>query len=234
MSLNFLIFFFVFFEFASQTLQAQHIRGEDFLKQVHGKYFKGPCRYYSFSQRNKHYRNDSLIRTSEWHEAIGFPDQFRIHFGDKAKGNFVWFRNDSALNYRDGKFLKARSDSNSLLLILGGMFYRDFEDVLLRLKAAGYNTTTLCEKNWMGKPVYVLGARENDENANQIWFDKENLRVLRIIENLSAIEQMDMRFEKLQTWCHGYMETKVSFRRNGKLEQEEEYYNIKEEERFPD
>jgi len=45
---------------------------------------------------------------------------------------------------------------------------------------------------------------------------------------------MDMRFEAHQYWCKGYMETKVSFRRNGKLEQVEEYFDIRVADKFPE
>ncbi len=46
-------------------------------------------------------------------------------------------------------------------------------------------------------------------------------------------EMMDMRFETHQKHCKGFVETKVSFRRNGRLEQVEEYYDIKEATGFP-
>ncbi len=45
---------------------------------------------------------------------------------------------------------------------------------------------------------------------------------------------MDLRFEAHQRSCKGFTESKVSFRRNGKLEQLEEYYDIKESGAFPD
>src|SRR5258706_12667009 len=99
-----------------------------FLKKMHEKYYQAPCRAYTFSQKNSHYRNDSLIGNSEWHEAVEFPDKFRIGFGQRADSDFVIFMNDSAFNFRSGQLMKARVDSNTLLLLLGGMYYRDFND----------------------------------------------------------------------------------------------------------
>src|ERR1043165_851540 len=84
------------------------------LRQVHKKFRNGPCKSYTFSQRNTHYRNDSVVRHSEWQEAIELPDKFRIDFGNKADSNYVVFRNDSVFNYRKGKFIKSRADSNTL------------------------------------------------------------------------------------------------------------------------
>ncbi len=97
----------------SLQLQAQKNDAEVFLQKVHKSFYLAPCKIYSFSQKNEHYRNDSLIRTSVWHEAIEFPDKFRIHFGEPSKGNSVLFRNDSAYNYKQDKLFKTRADSNA-------------------------------------------------------------------------------------------------------------------------
>ena len=71
----------------------------------------------------------------------------------------------------------------------------------------------------------MLGSA--DSLSNRIWVDKKELRVVRIVERMNSGEMMDLRFEAFRPWCKGYVETLVSFRRNGKLEQEEEYYNLK-------
>lgn len=221
------------FTFLTVIVSAQE-EAEAFLRRMHRQYAEAPCRVYSFSQKNSHYRNDSLIRHSTWHEVIAFPDRFRIQFDDPAKGNSVYFRNDSAFHYRAEKLVKSRRDSNSLLLILGGMYYREFNDVLNRLKQSGFNCSLLSEQEWKGKAVYVLGAQAGDLKPNQIWFDKSDFRVLRIIENLNEKDKMDMRFESHLPWCKGFVENKVSFYRNGKLEQVEEYYDLKAIDRFPE
>lgn len=222
------------FLIAHVGLKAQYKTGTELITAMHKRYYQGPCKTYSFSQRNTHYKADTVSGHSEWHEIIEFPDKFRIDFGDKANGNFVVFKNDSVFNYKGNKLAKMRADSNSLLLLLGGMYYRPIDDVLARIKAQGYDLNTISSQKWDGEEVFVMGAGENDFSKNQIWIDKKTLRVLRIVEALNEKEQMDMRFEAHQDWCKGYVETKVSFRRNGKLEQVEEYYDIKEAKTFPE
>ncbi len=216
-----------------QTVTSEIRDGKVLLKQMHQRYYQAPCKIYTFSQSNTHYRNDSVVRHSEWHEAVEFPDRFRINFGEQAVGNFVIYKNDSVFNYKEKKLVKKRADPNTLLLLLGGMYYREFDDVLTRLKQAGYDTGVLSEQNWNKQAVYVVGAVANDVTSNQFWIDKKTQRVLRVIEKINDKDYMDMRFEAHQDWCKGYVETKVSFRRNGKLEQVEEYYDIKVAERFP-
>lgn len=214
--------------------RAQYKNGEDLVAAMHKRYYKAPCKIYSFSQRNTHYKADTVSGHSEWHEIIEFPDKFRIDFGDKAEGNFVVFKNDSVFNFKAGKQVKLRADSNTLLLLLGGMYYRNLEDVFARIKVQGYDLKIISSQKWNGEDVFVIGAGENDLSKNQFWVNKKTLRVLRIIEARGQNDQMDMRFEAHQDWCKGYVETKVSFRRNGKLEQVEEYYDIKEAKSFPE
>src|ERR1700740_2989235 len=69
--------------------------GDDLLEAMHQAFKTGPCKAYTFSQKNTHYKNDSITGNSEWHEAVEFPDKFRIDFGDTKSGNFVIFKNDS-------------------------------------------------------------------------------------------------------------------------------------------
>jgi hypothetical protein len=206
----------------------------DVIKSAHKKYYNAPCKRYTFSQRNTHYKADTISGHSVWHEAIEFPDKFRIDFGDKTNGNFVIFKHDSVFNYKKGELVKTRQDSSSLLLLLGGMFYRKLDDVLKRLQQAGYDLKVMSVQQWKGKDTYVIGAKENDLRSNQVWIDKATLQVMRIVEKINEEDMMDMRFESHQPSCKGYVETKVSFRRNGVLEQEEEYYDIKETDHFPD
>lgn len=234
MYLNACILFFLALTVTAQdnVPPKQYATGTDLLRAMHVKYKDGPCKSYAFSQKNTHYKGDSISGHSLWYEAVEFPDKFRIHFGEKSAGNYVVFKNDSAYNYKAGKLVKQRRDENSLLLVLGGMYYRTFEDVLQRLEKAGYNVKVLSSDYWKNKPVYVIGAQKGDSLTNQIWVDQTTLRVLRVIEKLNGKDVMDMRFEAHQDWCKGYVETKVSFRKNGVLEQVEEYYDIKETKGF--
>lgn len=202
--------------------------GKEVIDHMYQKFKNGPCKHYTFSQTNTHYKNDTVSGHSEWFEYIEFPDKFRINFGDYKNGNFVVFRNDSSLRFKNFVLVRASVDKNSLLLLLGGMYYRSQDDVLSRLKEAGYNTELLSSQKWNKQAVYVIGANEGDLTTNQIWVSKKNLRIVRIIEKWEDGSVMDMTFDDYQKHCNGYVETKVTFKRNGKTEQVEEYHNITE------
>jgi outer membrane lipoprotein-sorting protein len=201
--------------------------GQDVIDFMYQKYKQGPCKAYTFSQKNTHYRNDSMIGHSEWHEFIEFPDKFRINFGDQSEGNFVIFKNDSSYRYKKNTLKKTTYNANNLLLLLGGMYYREVPDVIVRLEQEGYNTKLISAQKWNKQNIQVIGALEGDTISNQIWITKKNWRVVRIIEKMDDGNYMDMTFDAFQKNCNGYTETKVTFKRNGKIEQVEEYYDIK-------
>lgn len=208
--------------------------GTEVMRFLHETYRNGPCKAYTFSQKNTHYRNDSIIGKSGWQEAIEFPDKFRIDFGDKASGNFVIFKNDSSYRYKNGELKTRKADANTLLLLLGGMYYRSLEDVLARLEKAGYNTAVLSKQRLNRQKVYVVGAAKGDVSSNQIWISKNTWRIVRIIEKTGENGSMDVSFDRHQAHCKGYVESKVTFKRNGKIEQVEEYEAITPVENFPD
>ena len=227
------IYLLLLFFTAGLLLKSQELNGEALLKQLHQRFYQAGCKAYSFSQKNTHYRNDSVVGTSEWHEVIEYPDKFSIQYGDPSLGNKRILRNDSAYVYKAGSLVKTVRDSSSLLLVLGGMYFRSLEEVMVRLSKAGYNYKLASEQLWEGKKVYVIGALPGDLSSNQFWVEQSSLKIIRILHKRRT-DLTDMRFEKYQDWCKGHVETSVSFYRNGKLEQVEDYYNLKVLDKFPD
>lgn len=208
------------------AVQAQKFKsGEKLLKTMHQRYYQAPCACYTFSQKNTHHRGDSVTGHSDWHETIRFPDYFKISFGDSSAFNFAVFKNDSAYQYKAGQLVRAKVDSNALLLLLGGMYYRTFPDVVLRLTKAQYDLSKISTRQWIRQEVWVIG---DVNGGNQIWISKNDFRILRLVSRTKTDDEMDMRFESHEKWCKGWIETSVSFRRNGELEQVEDYYNIRE------
>ncbi|MES2566324.1 MAG: hypothetical protein V4565_05625 [Bacteroidota bacterium] len=218
----------------SASVKTKFETGKDVIRFMHIKYKQAPCRSYTFSQKNNHYRNDSVIGNSEWHEYIEFPDKFRIDFGKSEDGNFVIFKNDSSYRYKNNTLKKIKEDSNILLLLLGGMYYRELNNVFTRLEKEHFNAEILSMQKIKTQTCYVIGAQKGDTLSNQIWVDQASFRIIRIIQKMDSENTMDMSFDAFQKSCNGYTESKVTFKRNGKTEQVEEYYNIKSHEKIAD
>ena len=211
--------------FLSQSFFAQYKTGEDLLRAMHKKYFHNYCKTVQFEQKTIRYKNDAVSDTAYWYEWISYPDKFRIDFGIKFGGNCLIFKNDSAYSYKNHKLVKTRADENDLLLLLGGMYFRKFEDVTTRLKKLGYDFSKIKTDTLNKAGCFVVGA----DNSYQLWADKKDLKIIALKTKLTEADWLEIRFDAFQKSCKGFNETKVTAKKNGKLEQVEEYQNIKTE-----
>lgn len=220
----------IFFCFINSAIQAQYKTGEELLAAMHKKYFHNYCKTVQFDQKTIRYKDGVITDTSYWYEWISYPDKFRIDIGTKFGGNGVIFKNDSAYNYKKHQLVKSRADQNDLLLLLGGMYYRDFKDVVLRLNKLGYDLRKIKTVDLNGIKCFVVGA----EGSQQIWIDEKDLKVVGLKTKLSEVDWLEIHFDSFQKSCKGFNETKVTAKKNGKLEQTEEYLNIKTDIIIPD
>ena len=213
-----------FFIFAASLVKADD--GRDVLKKMYKRYNGKWYKTFSFNQTTERYRNDSLASTSTWYENIKFPNDFRIDFGNPDSGNAVIFKNDSSYLFRNSKRANARPDENDLVFLLGGMYFYPFDSVLSKMKKLGYNLDKFHEDVWKGKPVYVIGAGKGEDSVSQLWIDKENLNLVRMIK-FDRNEKEEGLFENHVKLNGGYSESLVKFYVNDKLLQVEKYHNMK-------
>jgi hypothetical protein len=217
--------------FISNTvLFAQYKTGEELLAAMHKKYYQNYCKTVQFEQKTIRYKDDVVTDTAYWYEWISYPDKFRIDIGTKFGGNGVIFKNDSVYNYKKHKLVKTRADKNDLLLLLGGMYFRKFDDVKTRLKNLGYDLSKIKTDTLNNVNCFVIGA----EGSYQIFIDKKDLKVVGLKTKLTETDWLEIQFDAFQKSCKGFNETKVTAKKNGKLEQVEEYQNIKTEIIIPD
>jgi hypothetical protein len=213
-------FFLLSFSAPAQLKSSQEVV-DAMLKKYSGKM----CKTLTFAQ-NTFRPNDSLNTHMTWYEAIEYPDKYRIDFNSITKGNSAVFRNDTAFRFRKGVLQDTRVDKNDLLLLLGGMYFRTAEENIKRLSLLGYNLEHFSENTWRNRPVYVIGVLSGDTLNNQIWVDKQDLKIVRTRSHLSPMEVLEMRVEASTKTCGGYTDTKLSFYINGKLDQQEEYAGL--------
>ena len=203
---------------------------------MHTKYKGKYCQTVQFDQRTFRYDTNHVLKdTSYWYEWISYPDKFRIDFGKKFGGNCVIFRNDSVFNYKNHKLVKKEKDENDLLLLLGGMYFRSYEEVVVRLKTTGYDLSKVSFIDHNGKSAHVIGSYDpKKENTHQIWVDTTDLKVIKLKTKLNERDWLDIYFDGFKRSCKGFTETKVTAYKNGKLEQKEEYLNLKTSVVIPD
>jgi hypothetical protein len=200
---------------------------EQLIKAMQDRYKGKWSRTVTFTQYNTHYAADTIKTQSVWHEAIQFPDKFRIDFGKISEGNAVIFAQDSAYTFKDGQLKSSRLQVNNLLLLTGGLFFISPEDALSRLKEAGYNLSIFREDTWEGEPVYVVGALKGDDQASQLWISKTHLYLLRTITQSPDHHIQEAQFRKHVRMGGGWIETEVLFLKDGQRQQLEVYKDIK-------
>lgn len=200
--------------------------GEGVLRIMYAKYAGKWHRALTFRQTTERYRNDSLKSTQTWRESMFYPDKLRIDIEPFANNNTIIFRNDSTYRIGGGELKASSGQGNDLIFLLGGMYSYPIEKTMEKFKVLGYDLTKAHDDTWKGKPVYVIGANDNTEKVNQIWVDKTDLYLVRMIE-YNKTGKEEALFDDHLKLDAGWTETKVHFYIDGKLLQVESYFDCK-------
>ncbi|MEO6137018.1 MAG: hypothetical protein ABIP35_17825 [Ginsengibacter sp.] len=217
------VFFLYIFLVLAAAVSAQG--SKQLLQQMHERYAGKWHQTLTFNQTTEIYLNDTLVRTERWYENIHYPKDFRIDFGHPDSGRAVIYHNDSSFVFSRGKITSARADENDLIFLLGGMYFYPIDIVFTKMKSYGYDLDKFHEDELKGEPVYVIGAGKGEETVNQLWIDKGNFNLLRMITFTNGRKQEAM-FENHVKIGGGFSETLVRFFVNDKLVQIEKYYDL--------
>lgn len=202
------------------------VTGKEVLKKMHERYAGKWYKTLFFDQTTEIYRNDSLKRSETWYEHIQFPQNFRIDFGSPDSGNAVIFKNDSSYVFRNSKKVRTNYYPNDLLFLLGGMYFYPLDETFSEMNSFGFDINKFHEDIWKGKGVYVIGANKNEDSVNQVWFEKENYNLVRMIK-FEKKQKEEALLEDHVKLNGGYSETLVHFYINNKLVQIEKYHDLK-------
>jgi len=205
--------------------------GEDVVKLMYKKYGGKWARTLMFDQTTDIYR-DTVKTTQIWHESMFFPDKLRIDMEPVANGSTSIYRGDSTYSFRNGTLRSSSPNGNDLIFLLGGLYFYPLDKTIEKIKAQGYDLSKSYEDTYNGKPVYIIGAANKDEKTNQLWVNKDDLYLVRMIKYdknaQGAVTKQDAVFGGYIKLGGGGAETKVTFYINDKLRQVESYYNCKE------
>ncbi len=136
---NIYIFYYILFICSSFKMPTANIDGTKVLKNMYKTYKGKWYKTFTFSQTTQNFNNDTLTRTSVWHEAIAFPNKFRITIGEPKNGVAIIFTKDSSFNFNKGKLVRRTLKNEDLTFLLGGMYFIPFDSVKLKMKHQGYD-----------------------------------------------------------------------------------------------
>lgn len=237
--------------------------GEELIKIMCKTYQNAPCKAFTLTQKNIYFENGNVINKSIWYKSVEFPNKSRTDFDKKESGNYLINHNDSAFNFKNNKLQSKTNDLNILQLLVGGMYFTEYNQVITILRKNDFDLSLFQEKIINKKDtVYIIGLldksseemktekekqqliesdneklektkrRDIKKTSNQIWVNKSNLVITKIVQINADKEITEILFENHQKNCEGFIETKITILKNGKVEQIQEYSDIKQVKSF--
>ena len=168
--------------FAMPAFAADIRSGEDVIAAMYKKYEGKWYKTLTFVQKTITHKPDGTSSTEIWYEAMHLPGKLRIDIDPLEKGNGMLFADGKITSFRDGKSGPSRPFVHPLMVLGFDVYGQPVATTIEQVKSIGIDLTVLHEEKWMGKDVYVIGARQGDVTTPQVWIDKKDLVFVRLIQ----------------------------------------------------
>jgi outer membrane lipoprotein-sorting protein len=216
---------------APMTLAAKITTTEDLVQAMQKKYAKSWYQTATFVQKTTNIDKDGNKKVETWYEALSVPGSLRIDFTPTKDGNGILFTNNQIYSFKNGKVDGNRPFVHPLM-ILGFDIYRlPQSEVIEKLKGLKFDLSILREDKWLGRPVYVVGARQGDLHSAQFWIDRKNLYFVRMLRpagrDAAQTQTQETQFNKYQKLGGGWMSPEVIIMVDGKTVTTEEYSELR-------
>ena len=181
------------------------------------------------------YRTMTFVQTTRfpnrpeetWYESAQLPGRLRIDMAPLDSQRVAIFRNDSVYSMRIGRPVRGRPYVHGLMLLLGDVFVMPVDSAAAKLTAQGFDLSKLYRTMWEGRPTFVVGATAGDTVTPQFWIDAERLYLVRMIEREPDGTRMDAHVTAHQRVGDIWVETEMTFYRNGQEIQREIYNDVR-------
>jgi hypothetical protein len=197
-----------------------------------GKYLKTM----SFLQNNTAYTTSGQEQKSQWYEHIEIPGKLRIAFLPATQKSGLVQINDRVASFDNGIRVDFRPSVNPLLLLTADVYVAPVTTIMHGLDSLHVSADLIRDDTWEGHPVYVVGAKVGDSTSNQMWVDRDQLRLVRFIQTQKVGDRTTVSDIRVQ----GYKEiggfdvpTEFLVIRNGRPVWREEYANVRINTDFP-
>ena len=202
--------------------------GEELIAAMHKKYAGKWYKTLTFVQKTTTFKPDGTSEVATWYEAMTVPGKLRIDFDPIDKGNGILFADGKIFSFRDGKANPGRPFVHPLMVLGFDVYGQPVETTISQVKGLGIDLSVIREDKWMGKDVYVVGAKKDDLKTPQVWVDKKDLVFVRLIDlgrdKKSVHETQFNKYQKVKGG--GLVSPEVVFIVDGKITTTEEYSDI--------
>ncbi len=171
-------------------------------------------------------------RTQTWYEAASVPGLLRIDIAPLGEAPSILFTSDSTLVARPGAAVVRRGGGNPLMLLGFDIVAIPAAETLAGMLAVGIDTAAVRADVWQGRPAVVVGGAVGDEASPQVWFDRERLVFVRLIERQGDVRS-EVLFNDYAPLGGGWIAPHVQAFADGVLVQEERYRAIRADVALP-
>jgi len=206
------------------------------IKAMHDRYDGKYLKTMSFLQNNTAYTASGQEQKSQWYEHIEIPGKLRIAFLPATQRSGLVQVEDRVATFDNGIRVDFRPSINPLLLLTSDVYVAPVTAIMRGLDSLNVNGEIVRTDEWEGQPVYVVGAKAGDSTSNQMWVDRNHLRLVRFIQSSKAGERTmvsDIRIQNYKDIQGFEVPTEFLVLRNGRPVWREQYADVKVNEVFP-
>ena len=206
------------------------------LKAMHDRYGGKYLKSMAFLQNNTAYTTTGQEQKSQWYEHIEFPGKLRIAFLPASQKSGMVQVDDRVASFDNGIRVDFRRSVHPLLLLTADVYIVPVATVMRGLDSLSVDQETIRIDKWEGDPVYVVGAKAGDSTSNQMWVDKDHLRLVRFIQRSKMGERTivsDIRVRGYKDIQGFEVPTEFLVLRNGRPVWRELYADVRVNEDFP-
>src|SRR5436190_9618079 len=200
------------------------------LKAMHDRYDGKFLKTMSFLQNNTAYTPSGAEVKSQWYEHIEVPGKLRIAFLPATTKSGMVQVDDKVESFDNGIRVDFRPSINPLLLLTADVYVAPTAAIMRGLDSLHVDTEVMHDDEWEGEPVYVVGAKAGDSTSNQMWVDRDHLRLVRFIQRSKQGDRTNVSDIRVQNYkeIQGFeIPTEFLVIRNGRPFWREQYTDVR-------
>ena len=170
------------------------------VKAMHDRYAGKYLKTMSFLQNNTAYTTTGQEQKSQWYEHIEIPGKLRIAFLPATQKSGLVQIDDRVASFDNGIRVDFRPSVNPLLLLTADVYAAPVASIARGLDSLHVDQTIMRTDVWDGQPVYVVGAKAGDTTSNQMWVDRDRLRLVRFIQRNRAGDRTTVSDIRVQNY----------------------------------
>jgi hypothetical protein len=206
------------------------------VKAMHDRYSGKYLKTMHFLQNNTAYTTTGQEQKSQWYRHVELPGKLRIAFLPATQKSGLVEVDDRVASFDNGIRIDFRPSVNPVLLLTADVFVTPVTATMRGLDSLHVDAEIIRSDEWEGKPVYVVGAKTGDTTSNQMWVDKDHLRLVRFIQRSQTGDRTivsDIRVLAYKDVQGFDVPTEFLIVRNGRAVWREQYGEIRVNEEFP-